>query len=128
MGWFSKFINGGATAPSDNKPEVAFSDQKSELGVNTGQSADSTRGSVIEFLRLQVVAITKKQGRALEANEVDAQVDLYEAGYIDSLSVSELLVQAEGRFGVRLPDYIVVGSVKTLEALADYISVQNSEN
>jgi len=128
MGWFSKLINGGAAALSDNKPEVAFSNQNSDSGVNAGESYDPTRASIIEFLRLQVVAITKKQGRTLEANEIDTQVDLYEAGYIDSLSVSELLVQAEGKFGVRLPDYIVGGSVNTLGALADYISVQNSEN
>ena len=128
MSWFSKLVNGGAAAPSDNKPQVAISDQNSESGVNTGDNHDPTRGSVIEFLRLQVVAITKKQGRDLEASEIDTQVDLYDAGYIDSISVSELLVQAEGKFGVRLPDYIVGGSVNTLGALADYISVQNSEN
>jgi acyl carrier protein len=52
----------------------------------------------------------------------DPNLNLYEAGYLDSLSASEFLLLAEQQYALPLPDWLIGGQVNTLAALAEYIA------
>jgi acyl carrier protein len=80
--------------------------------------------SILAELVSHLGTISRVPAAGTSAPRVDVDADLYEAGYLDSLSVPEFLVLAERSFGVALPDWLIGGHANSLTALATYIEAQ----
>lgn len=74
-------------------------------------------------LRQHLETICRSRGKRLPGS-VNADVGLYESGYLDSLSGSEFLMLAEKSFGVPLPDWLLGAKASSLAKLAAYIEVE----
>ena len=140
MSWISKFLGDRQEAPASATEDAVDHASKDlpEGTVRTGPSiAEQLRdddpgdapdsgvvghGDILASLRSHLMSTAEKHGRPLGTGELQDDVDLYEAGYLDSLMAAEFLVLAEREFGVSLPDWLIGGQANTLETLARYIS------
>ncbi len=55
------------------------------------------------------------------AEEIDARVHMYDAGYVTSISAADLLAHIESRYGLDISETKLIGPLQNLEALAKYI-------
>jgi len=146
VSWIKKVLGGDEEVPA-TAPENAADRASQEVvdgAVQTDASATEQRpdrkpevaarggtpehSQILASLRRHLTKTTEKHGRSLGANELQDDVDMYEAGYLDSLMAAEFLVLAEGEFGVSLPDWLIGGQANTLETLAQYIAGELESN
>lgn len=82
--------------------------------------ADVAAGSnIIGLLTERVVLLS---GGRLRAAELDPRARLLDRGWLDSITLVQLLVFVEERWAVRVPEARVAGRLGTLAALAEHIS------
>jgi acyl carrier protein len=74
---------------------------------------------VLNDLRKRIVALSEGK---LRAEEIDAQGNIFDYGYVDSLSVVSFLAQIEDDYGTRIPDLELIDRLSTLDAIAAHIS------
>jgi acyl carrier protein len=55
-------------------------------------------------------------------DEIDPTANLFDYGYVDSLTGVVFLAEIEGRFGVTMDDAEVVERLNTLDALAGHVA------
>ncbi len=76
---------------------------------------------IVAALKQHLEAVHHSKAIVTERLDFDPHVDLYEAGYLDSIDASQFLLLAEKQYGVSLPDWLIGGQASTLAALAAYI-------
>jgi acyl carrier protein len=88
---------------------------KSEFGTASPTEAETpVSGTVLDTLRATVSRISRDH---IPPENLDVRAHLLDSGYIDSLSATELLVDIERRYGVRIDEMDIVGRLCTMEAL-----------
>ena len=89
---------------------------KSDFGTASPTGAEAPgSGTVLDFLRATVSRISRAH---IPPESLDVRAHLLDSGYVDSLSATELLVDIERRYAVRIGEMDVVGRLCTIEALA----------
>ena len=111
------------------KPEPIEDAPRQPEGENTvGDEATDTSspdlGQIRASLKRNLVKMSAKSGGTLNEGDLKEDVDLYDAGYVDSMTASEFLILAEKEYGIRLPDWLIGGQENTLKSLASYIKSQ----
>lgn len=82
--------------------------------------ADVAAGSdILGLLTERVVVLS---GGRLRAAELDPRARLLDRGWLDSITLVQLLVFVEERWAVRVPEARVAGRLGTLAALAEHIA------
>ena len=120
MSWLSKLMGDKNEAPDEGAT--------TEAGGESASVVSADHGEILAGLRRHLAATVAKGGVDVGAEGIRDDVDLYEAGYLDSLTASEFLVLAEREFGVRLPDWLIGGQANTLDSLARYIENELSSH
>lgn len=82
------------------------------------------RQEIVDALTAHLETVYRLHAGTADPITFDPDLNLYEAGYLDSLSASEFLLLAEGQFGVALPDWLIGGQANSLAALAGYIEAE----
>lgn len=83
-----------------------------------GTVPDESRAHVIEALRRH---IAEASGGRLRIDEVDADAQLFDRGYLDSFSYVEFLAFIEHSYRVRIDDSQLAGHLSTIAAMAEHI-------
>ena len=96
---------------------VARESPASNEPVGSSGPADS-RASVIQALQEHVARSSR--GR-LSAQEVREDAEMFDRGYLDSLSYVEFLVFIEHTYRVRIDDTQLAGHLSTIGAMAEHI-------
>jgi acyl carrier protein len=118
MSWISRIFG--------EKPERPERHQDAEPrhdGASGGVSS-ADHGEILASLTGYLAVVAEKNGRMLGTADLQADVDLYEAGYLDSVSSTEFLLLTEKEYGVQLPDWLIGGPANTLDKLARHIEAQ----
>lgn len=90
------------------------SQQSSALAEDsTGRAAE-----ILEELRADIVALSEGK---LSLDEVDPSGDVFDYGYLSSLTAVIFLTQIEERYGVEIEDLELVEVLTTLQAVAQRI-------
>jgi acyl carrier protein len=74
---------------------------------------------LVEALRALLVEVSEGK---LHASEIDPAANLFDFGYVDSLSGVMFLARIEERWGVHVEDFDLVDRLNTIEALAEYVA------
>jgi acyl carrier protein len=75
-------------------------------------------GAIVESLRQHVVAVS---GGQLTLADVVDDVDMYDAGYVDSVGVTEFMVRVSSQYQLAIPDVKLGTELKSLRDVARYI-------
>lgn len=78
----------------------------------------ATGEDLVEALRALLVEVS--EGR-LQPDEVDPNANLFDFGYVDSLSGVMFLARIEEQWGVHIEDFDLVDRLNTLEAVAAHL-------
>jgi acyl carrier protein len=89
------------------------------------QAATSDRRQeIVVALKAHLETVYRSHGKAADTADFDPHLDLFDAGYLDSLSASEFLLLAEEQYAIALPDWLIGGRANSLAALALYIEAE----
>ena len=80
------------------------------------------RESADDILQAMVSYVVEISEGKLRDADIDRGVDIFDYGYVDSLTVVQLLDFIEERWGVNVPETQTVGRLNTLKALAEFIA------
>jgi acyl carrier protein len=90
-----------------------------EEGARKAMAAGAaTSEDLVEALRALLVEVS--EGR-LQPEEVDPSANLFDFGYVDSLSGVMFLARIEEEWGVHIEDFDLVDRLHTLEAIASHV-------
>jgi acyl carrier protein len=120
MGWRSYVLRKADRTASDARHEE---EDPSTPRVDRAALEDRRR-EIVVALKGHLETVNRSHGQEVDAADFDPHLDLYEAGYLDSLSASEFLLLAEEQYGVALPDWLIGGRANSLAALAGYIETE----
>lgn len=101
---------------------LSSNDQKKSGSTEAG--AATSNQQIIAALQDHLATIARSQGRTPEPKGYDVNVPIHDAGYVDSLSMSEFLVLVEKQFEVKVPDWVLGESGSTLKGLAAYVAAE----
>ena len=76
------------------------------------------RAAVVHALATQLV---KQSENGLTYESIDPDAGMCDRGYLDSLSYVAFLVFVEETYGVRISDYQLTNSLRTVSAVADWV-------
>jgi acyl carrier protein len=74
--------------------------------------------NLVEELRALLVEVSDGK---LQAQHIDPSANLFDFGYVDSLSGVMFLARIEERWGVHIEDFDLVEQLNTLEAVAAHL-------
>jgi acyl carrier protein len=117
MGWWSRRLRESREAASDATRDA---DGSSTHRIDQAGTSERRR-EIVAALKVHLETVHRSKATVAERLDFDPHVDLYEAGYLDSIGASEFLLLAERQYGVSLPDWLIGGQASTLSALAAYI-------
>ena len=106
---------------SKEKADAASASQAGAESVPAG-AAPVEREAISAALRGHLETVWRAAGKSFNQSDFDPNADLYEKGYVDSLSAAQFLLLAEKQYSIRLPDWLLGGRAKSLAELADYIA------
>ena len=86
-------------------------------------SSAAMRDDWVEALRALLVEVSEGK---LSAADVDPAANLFDFGYVDSLSGVMFLARIEEQWGVHVEDFDLVERLNTLEALAAHLRASKS--
>ncbi len=86
--------------------------------------AELEHGDVLVELRQWV---SGNSPRKLAVEQIDCEVHMYDAGYVDSLKGADLLVHIEKRYELFIHETDLVGNLASLDALAKHIVAKRKE-
>lgn len=81
-------------------------------------SSVTTAEDVIEALRALLADVSDGK---LQARDIDPAANLFDFGYVDSLSGVMFLARIEEQWGVHIEDFDLVERLNTLEAVAAHL-------
>ena len=76
---------------------------------------------LVEALRALLVEVSEGK---LQANDIDPAANLFDFGYVDSLSGVMFLARIEEEWGVHIEDFDLVERLTTIEAVAAHLREQ----
>jgi acyl carrier protein len=120
MGWRSYVLRNADKITSDPKRE---GENPSTYHVDRAPTSDRYQ-EIVVALKAHLGTVYRSHGKAADTADFDPHLDLYEAGYLDSLSASEFLLLAEEQYAIALPDWLIGGRANSLAALAVYIEAE----
>ena len=88
-------------------------------------SAVSPAGSREAIVHALVTQLVKQSESGLAYAAVDPDAVMCDRGYIDSLTYVGFLLFIEETYGVRISDYQLTSSLRTVSAVADWIVVES---
>ena len=108
----------------DRLQSEAAPDDKSGAGPPpASRSAPSgAREAVVRALAMQLV---KQSENGLTYEAIDPDAAMCDRGYLDSLSYVAFLVFVEETYGVRISDYQLTNSLRTVSAVADQVLAES---
>jgi acyl carrier protein len=84
------------------------------MTVNGAAAADLVEG-------LRTILAEVSEGK-LKARDIDPGANLFDYGYVDSLSGVMFLARIEETWGVQIEDFDLVKRLNTLQAVAEFVS------
>ena len=81
-------------------------------------SSAPTAEDLVESLRALLVEVSDGK---LQAGDLDSTANLFDFGYVDSLSGVMFLARIEEQWGVHIEDFDLVERLNTLEAVAAHL-------
>jgi acyl carrier protein len=108
MGWLGKVkqaLAGGPPEPGAPSPS---------------EGAPTERAAILDELRAAIISCS---ATPLTPELIDVDGDLFELGYVDSVSAASFVDQVERRFGVTISDAELVGRLHNLAAIADRLAL-----
>jgi acyl carrier protein len=78
----------------------------------------ATAENLVEELRALLVEVSDGK---LQAGDIDPSANLFDFGYVDSLSGVMFLARIEEQWGVHIEDFDLVERLNTLEAVAAHV-------
>ena len=84
------------------------------MTVNGTAAADLVEG-------LRTILAEVSEGK-LKARDIDPSANLFDYGYVDSLSGVMFLARIEETWGVQIEDFDLVKRLNTLQAVAEFVS------
>jgi acyl carrier protein len=80
------------------------------------------RDAIVRALAAQLV---KQSENGLTYESIDPNAGMCDRGYLDSLSYVAFVVFVEETYGVRISDYQLTNSLRTVSAVADWVLVES---
>ena len=117
MGSWSNFFKGSAKEGAE--PASPAAAEPVMQAASTGRRAE-----IVTALRCHLQTVWETNRKSFDVSEFNENDDLYDSGYVDSLSAPQFLLLAEKQYGVKLPDWLLGGQAKSVAALAEYIERQ----
>jgi acyl carrier protein len=121
--WFSSLFRGGR-APADETPADEAREDRPSTGGDAPAAvlAAGTAPPAFEEVMDDLVRwICANSSQKLAREDVDPEVQLYDAGYVDSLKGAEMLVHIEKRYGLFIPETQLGGKLGQLDSLVRHI-------
>jgi acyl carrier protein len=87
--------------------------------MTTSETATTTTEGLVEALRAILAEVSEGK---LRAHDIDPGVNLFDYGYVDSLSGVMFLARIEETWGVQIEDFDLVKRLNTIRAVADFVS------
>jgi len=84
------------------------------MSVNGTAAADLVEG-------LRAILAEVSEGK-LRARDIDPSANLFDYGYVDSLSGVMFLARIEETWGVQIEDFDLVKRLNTIQAVAEFVS------
>ncbi|MEX2205347.1 MAG: acyl carrier protein [Myxococcota bacterium] len=84
------------------------------MNVNGTAAADLVEG-------LRAILAEVSEGK-LKARDIDPSANLFDYGYVDSLSGVMFLARIEETWGVQIEDFDLVKRLNTIQAVAEFVS------
>ena len=81
-------------------------------------SSAATAEDLVEALRALLVEVSEGK---LKARDIDPSANLFDFGYVDSLSGVMFLARIEEQWGVHIEDFDLVDRLGTIEAVAAHL-------
>ena len=80
------------------------------------------RDAIVRALAAQLV---KQSENGLSYESIDPNAGMCDRGYLDSLSYVAFVVFVEETYGVRISDYQLTNSLRTVSAVADWVLAES---
>jgi acyl carrier protein len=109
---FGRLRDGAAQEEKSGEPPPA---RVASASVAAGPGS---REAIVQALVAQIV---KQSENALTDDAVDPSAAMCDRGYLDSLNYVAFLVFVEETYGVRILDYQLTSSLRTVSAVADWV-------
>jgi acyl carrier protein len=82
-------------------------------------SGTATAEDLVEGLRAILAEVSEGK---LKARDIDPNANLFDYGYVDSLSGVMFLARIEETWGVQIEDFDLVKRLNTIAAIAEFVS------
>ena len=109
------------------RTEGAQDDKKEEgprpAPLSVSAAAPSGAGDAI--VRALATQLVKQSENGLTYESIDPDAGMCDRGYLDSLSYVAFLVFVEETYGVRISDYQLTNSLRTVSAVADWVRAES---
>lgn len=107
----------------------AAQDEKNEEAPPPASSAFTSvaapAGSREAVVHALVQQIVKQSENELTSDSIDPDAAMCNRGYLDSLTYVAFLVFVEETYGVRISDYQLTNSLRTVSAVADWVLAES---
>jgi acyl carrier protein len=106
----------------------AAQDDKNEAGSRPAPlsaSAAAPSGAREAVVRALTTQLVKQSENGLTYESIDPDAGMCDRGYLDSLSYVAFLVFVEETYGVRISDYQLTNSLRTVSAVADWVRAES---
>jgi acyl carrier protein len=106
----------------------AAPDDGSEAGSSPAPlsaSAAAPSGARAAIVRAIATQLVKQSENGLTYESIDPDAGMCDRGYLDSLSYVAFLVFVEETYGVRISDYQLTNSLRTVSAVADWVLAES---
>jgi acyl carrier protein len=107
MSWLGKVKQ--ALAGTGREPEAP----------SAGAELPADRSAVLDELRALLISCS---AAPLASEHIDVDGDLFELGYVDSVTAASFVDQVERRFGITISDAELVGRLHCLKAIAERLA------
>jgi len=112
-------------------PDGGAQDEKTGEAPPTASSASASasapagsREAIVHALTKQII---RQSENGLTYDSIDPNAGLCDRGYIDSLTYVAFLVFVEETYGVRISDYQLTNSLRTVSAVADWVLTHSKD-
>jgi acyl carrier protein len=86
-----------------------------EGGLAVGPTPDEVLSDLRSFVRSSLP-------EGVDGGEIEAGANIFDAGYVNSISGAELLAHIESRYGVNIPESDLIGRLDSLGALSQHVA------
>jgi acyl carrier protein len=121
----SLFSNSGASGEEPSTQDAATSTPR-EAVPRAGEGGAAEGRTPDEVLSELQVFVRESLPDGLDGEEIEAGVNIFDAGYVNSISGAELLAHIQSRYGVNIAESELIGRLDSLGALARHVASGSS--